>query len=134
MILTASASTPLLRHGKLFAQDATPERGTGSIYLHPAKGSDTNSGAKDSPLRTLAAAAKRVNESTDSNEVTIVLAEGVYAVGETAVFKPAKGLRTVQTEMVSREGVLDASIHVGSWRTLPGLSACHVGKCRKVVT
>ena len=89
MILTASASTPLLRHGKLFAQDATPERGAGIIYLHPAKGSDTNSGAEDSPLRTLAAAAKRVSESTDSNEVTIVLAEGVYAVGETAVFKPA---------------------------------------------
>ncbi len=105
MILTASASTPLLRHRKLFAQDATPERGAGIIYLHPAKGSDTNSGTKDSPLRTLAAAAKRVSESTDSNEVTIVLAEGVYAVGETAVFKPANRSFTKNKRLTIRAEV-----------------------------
>ena len=34
------------------------------LYLNPSTGSDANAGAKESPLRSLAEAARRVNQST----------------------------------------------------------------------
>ena len=83
-----------------------PASAAGTIYLHPAKGSDTNSGTKDSPLKTLAAAAKRVNESTGTDAVTIILSEGVYAVGETAVFKPTSRSFTKDNRLTIRAEVL----------------------------
>jgi hypothetical protein len=88
-ILMVAAGSSLVRPTRVLAQDASSTGTTGTIYLHPAKGSDTHNGAKDSPLKTLAAAAKRVSESSGSEAVTIILSEGVYAVEETAVFKPA---------------------------------------------
>ena len=81
--------TGLLRPERVLAQTLATASAVGTIYLHPAKGSDTNSGTKESPLRSLAAAAKYINESTGSEAATVILAEGVYAVGETAMFKPA---------------------------------------------
>jgi hypothetical protein len=87
-ILMAAAGSSLLQPKRVFAQDASSAAGpVGIIYLHPAKGADTNTGTKVSPLRTLAAAAKRVSESSGSDAATVILSEGVYAVGETAVFK-----------------------------------------------
>lgn len=59
------------------------------IYVNPAIGSDTNSGAKGTPLRTLDEAARRANTSTGSAAFTILLSEGIYALGETVTFKPA---------------------------------------------
>jgi hypothetical protein len=58
------------------------------LYVYSAHGVDTNVGTKDTPLRMLAEAARRVNESTGSGPMTIVLAEGIYAIGQTVVFKP----------------------------------------------
>jgi hypothetical protein len=81
-----------LRSGRIHAQEAstkTPSIDTGTIYLHPEKGADGYSGAKDSPLKTLAAAARRVNESAGTAATTVVLLECVYAVNEPALFKPA---------------------------------------------
>ena len=60
-----------------------------TMHLNPAIGVDTNPGSKDRPLKTLAAAAQRVNASTGAGAITVVLSEGVYAVGEPALFKPA---------------------------------------------
>ena len=90
----------------MLAQDASPANAAGTIYLHPAKGSDTNSGTKDSPLKTLAAAAKRVNESTGADAITMILSEGVYAVGETAVFKPTNRSFTKDNRLTIRAEVL----------------------------
>lgn len=61
-----------------------------TLYLNPATGADTNPGAKASPLRTLAEAARRVNQSSSSGPMTIVLSEGIYAVGETTLLKPER--------------------------------------------
>ena len=90
--LKAAAVASVLRPGRAAPQDtgaraATAEGNT--IHLHPASGSDASSGAKGSPLRTLAEAARRVSESRGAGPMTIVLSEGVYAVGETTLLKPA---------------------------------------------
>jgi hypothetical protein len=94
-LLTAAIAmaigSSLFFHTRLFGQEAKStapvSQGT-MLYVNPASGADTNSGEKDTPLRTLAAAAKRVNESKDSGPMTVILSEGTYAVGETATFKP----------------------------------------------
>ena len=44
-----------------------------TIYLNPAKGADMNSGTKDSPLKTLAEAARRVNQADGTGPITVVL-------------------------------------------------------------
>ena len=61
-----------------------------TLYLHPYKGADSNPGSKDSPLRTPAEAARRVNANTGSGPITIVLTEGIYALNEAALFQPKR--------------------------------------------
>lgn len=60
------------------------------LYLDPVKGADANAGTKAAPLKSLAAAAARVNKIQEPGAVTLVLEEGIYAVNETAVFQPAR--------------------------------------------
>jgi hypothetical protein len=107
-VLAAGAGVSFLRSSRALAPEATaaPPAAGDTIYLHPAKGSDTNSGTKDSPLKTLAAAAKRVNESTGNAGTTIILFEGVYAVGETAMFKPTNRAFTKDNRLTIRAEVL----------------------------
>jgi hypothetical protein len=116
----ASAGASLLQPKRVLAQDVSPAGTDGTIYLHPAKGSDTNAGTKDSPLRTLAAAAKRVNESTGTDAAPIILSEGVYAVGETALFKPANRSFTRDKRLTIRAEVLpdDPDWNTGRMPTL----------------
>lgn len=61
-----------------------------TLYLDPVKGADANAGTKATPLKTLAAAAARVNKLQEPGAVTLVLDEGIYGVNETAVFQPAR--------------------------------------------
>ena len=67
-----------------------------TIYVNPEQGNDSDAGSKERPLRSLAAAARLVNASTGTGATTIVLTEGVHAVSESALFKPAT--RTFSTE------------------------------------
>ena len=101
-----------------FYQSAAAEEDT--IYVNPASGADSNSGEKDSPLRTLAEAARRVNESTGTGPMAVILAEGVYAVGETAVFKPERRTFTQTNRLTIRAEVLpdDPDWHTGRMPTL----------------
>ena len=105
-IVVATAGGSLLQPRRMLAQNTSPADTGGTIYLHPAKGSDTNSGSKDSPLRTLAAAAKRVNENSGSDALTVILSEGVYAVGETALFKPTARSFNKEKRLTIRAEVL----------------------------
>ena len=92
----------------------------GEIYLHPANGADTNAGTRESPLRTLAAAARRVGEGKGTGAATIVLAEGVYAVGETARFAAPNRSFTRTARLTIRAEVVpdDPEWHTGRMPTL----------------
>lgn len=60
-----------------------------TLHLNPATGRDTNSGAKDKPIRTLGEAARRVNQSSETGAMTLILSEGVYPITEPIVLKGA---------------------------------------------
>ncbi len=122
-MFTAAAVSSVLRPGRLLAQEtgtnAMAAKGN-TIYLHPARGADTNSGAKDNPLRTLAEAARRVNQSNGQRAMTIVLSEGIYAVGETTLLKPERRSFSKTERLTIRAEVLpdDPEWNTGSMPTL----------------
>jgi hypothetical protein len=74
----------LLSFGNVFAQDKI------TIYINPYSGNDSNTGSKDKPLKTLAAASRLVNDDSGNEAITIILSEGIYTVNETSTFKPTK--------------------------------------------
>jgi hypothetical protein len=89
--MKAAAIASVLRPERLWAQTPVKASGTGdTLYLNPATGADGNSGAKGSPLRTLAEAGRRVGQSEATGPMTIILSPGIYAVGESMLLKPQK--------------------------------------------
>ena len=104
------------RPGPLSAQSAVPAE----IWVNPAAGADTNSGAKISPLRSLAEAARRVNQSTGQRAATIVLTEGIHVIGETTLLKPERRSFTRAERLTIRAEVLpdDPDWHTGRMPTL----------------
>jgi hypothetical protein len=121
--LSAAAGAAVLRPGTLAAQETPPKPATVegiTLYLNPATGADTNSGAKDSRLRTLAEAARRVNQADGTGPMTVTLSEGAYAVGETATFKPERRSFTKSDRLTIRAEVLpdDPDWHTGRMPTL----------------
>lgn len=113
----------VLRPGILASQETAPKPTAvegDTIHLNPATGADTNSGTQDSPLRTLAEAARRVNQSEGTGPMTVMLSEGVYAVGETATFKPERRSFTKTDRLTIRAEVLpdDSAWHTGRMPTL----------------
>jgi hypothetical protein len=118
----AAAGVSALQTGSLLAQqsDAKATTARDTIYLNPATGADTNSGAKDSPLKTIAEAARRVSQSEGSGPMTVILSEGVYSIGETATFKPARHKFTKADRLTIRAEVLpdDPDWHTGRMPTL----------------
>ncbi len=60
------------------------------IYVNTKTGNDTNIGTKLKPLKTIAAAAKRINANNKEEAATIILSEGVYPLTETVLFKNNK--------------------------------------------
>jgi hypothetical protein len=98
--------TSLGAAGILLLPRANAEGAGTTIYLHPANGANTNPGTKEKPLRTLAAAAKLVNAGAGSSAIDIVLAEGVYAVNEPALFQPADRSFTKSSRLTVRAEVL----------------------------
>ena len=103
---TAAVGAAFPRFGKTLSAAEATLSDTASIYLHPSKGADDNPGTRERPLRTLAAAARRVNESSASEATTVVLAEGVYAVNEPALFKPSNRSYTKVDRLTVRAEVL----------------------------
>jgi len=121
--LEAAAVASVLRPERVAAQGAGTRAEVvegGTICLNPATGADTNSGAKGSPLRTLAEAARRVNESTGAGPMTIVLSEGIYAVGETTLLKAERRSFSRAERLTIRAEVLpdDPEWHIGRMPTL----------------
>ena len=121
---TAAAVVSVLCPGIFASQQAAtkpaaPEGST--IYLNPATGADTNSGAERSPLGTLAEAARCVNQADGTGPMTIVLAEGVYAVRETTSLKPERRAFSKAERLTIRAEVLpdDPEWHIGRMPTHP---------------
>jgi hypothetical protein len=96
------------------------DRSENKIYLNPTSGADTNYGDKNSPLKTLAEASRRVNQMSGSGPITISLAEGIYAIGETILFKPEHWTFSRGARLTIRAEVLpdDPEWHTGRMPTL----------------
>lgn len=111
-----TSAVAALRPAALIAQQATPAE----IWVNPATGADTNSGAKALPLRTLAEAARRVNQSAGQGAATIVLTEGIHAIGETTLLKPERRSFSTTDRLTIRAEVLpdDPDWHTGRMPTL----------------
>lgn len=111
-----TSAVAALRPAPLNAQPATPAE----IWVNPATGADTNSGAKALPLRTLAEAARRVNQSAGQGAATIVLTEGIHAIGETTLLKPERRSFSTTDRLTIRAEVLpdDPDWHTGRMPTL----------------
>src|SRR5690349_1068623 len=89
--INAAAIASVFRPGRMWAQTSGSASGTGdTIYVNPGTGADGNSGAKALPLRTLGEAGRRVSQSTGTGPMTVVLAKGIHAVGESMLLKPQK--------------------------------------------
>jgi hypothetical protein len=106
-------------NSKILAADAVVDKGANTLYLHP-KGNDANSGAKENPLLTVAEAARRVSKTEGTGPMTVILSEGVYAIGETATFKPERRAFTKTARLTIRAEVLpdDPDWHTGRMPTL----------------
>lgn len=92
----------------------------GVLYVNPVTGNDANAGDASAPLRTLPGAARRVSRSTATGPLTVVLSEGIHAVGETALFKPERRSFTRTDRLTIRAEVLpdDPAWHHGRMPTL----------------
>ena len=112
----AAAAASILRRGPLFAQQAD----SSEIWVNPASGADTNSGTKATPLRTLAEAVRRLNQSNGNGSMTIFLSEGIHAIGETTLLKPEHRAFTKAARLTIRAEVLpdDPDWHTGRMPTL----------------
>jgi hypothetical protein len=107
----------------LRAQEPGASRGdaqTSTLYVNPVSGADTNPGTKEATLRTLAEAARRVNQSSGAGPIAIVLSEGVYAVNETTLLKPQRRTFSATNRLTIRAEVLpdDPGWNIGRMPTL----------------
>lgn len=102
------------------ARPVAAEGGLEMIHVHPARGADANAGSKEQPLRSVAEAVRRVNLSTADGPVTIVLSEGIHALGETILLKPERRTFTKAARLTIRSEVLpdDPEWHTGRMPTL----------------
>ncbi len=91
-----------------------------TIHVNPASGSDANPGSRVAPLRTLPEAARRVSRSDASGPLTVILAEGIHVVGETALFRPERRSFSSADRLTVRAEVLpdDPEWHYGRMPTL----------------
>ncbi|MCX7604906.1 MAG: hypothetical protein N2036_12590 [Bryobacteraceae bacterium] len=88
--------------GNLAAQEA---RGM-ELWVHPARGDDRAAGTKAAPLKTLAEAARRVNQSDGPGPVTVYLSEGIYSIGETTLLRPERRRLSKDARLTIRAEIL----------------------------
>jgi hypothetical protein len=60
------------------------------IHVNTKTGNDKSTGSKSQPLKTIAEAAKRINNSTAKEAATVFISEGVYPLAETVIFSNNK--------------------------------------------
>ena len=111
-------AVPRLAHAAAVAL-GQPAQGR-TLHVNPVAGNDANAGGPSAPLRTLPEAARRVSRSTGTGPLTVFLAEGIHAVGETALFKADRRSFTKSARLTIRAEVLpdDPAWHYGRMPTL----------------
>ncbi len=90
-------------------------QGAKEIFINANSGNDQNTGTKESPLKSLSEAAKKVNNLEGKGAITIYLSKGVYGMAETAKFTSAKWQFSESDRLTIRAGKLpdDASWNPG---------------------
>jgi hypothetical protein len=76
------------------------------LYVDPVDGADSQPGTGAAPLRSLAAAVERVNRSSGTAPVTILLKEGIHAIDRTVHIAPRAGRFTAAARLTIRAAVL----------------------------
>jgi hypothetical protein len=121
MSAAALTALPDIRRS-IAAESTATERGAmqDKLFVNPSKGDDGNGGDVDRPLRSLAEAARRVNQSAGRGPLTIVLSEGVHAINETTLLRPERRSFSAAEPLTIRAEVLpdDPQWNVGRMPTL----------------
>lgn len=76
------------------------------VYVNSTSGNNSGNGTKESPLKTLSEAAKRVNQASGEGAITIYVSAGVYGMNETADFNVPNWKFTKENRLVIRAEVL----------------------------
>lgn len=81
----------LLSFVNVLAQTNTTEKKEiiTNLYVNPNLGKDDSDGTRDSPIKSLPEAAKRVNKMVGEGAIQVYLSAGTYGLSETAAFNPA---------------------------------------------
>ncbi len=79
------------------------------IYVNANTGKDDANGSKDAPLKSLPAAAQRVNKLQGKGSITVILADGTYGLAETAEFNPTQWQFSNEERLEIRAEVLPDS-------------------------
>lgn len=77
------------------------------IHVNAGIGADSNAGTRQSPLKTLTTAAKRVNEGKSTGPTTIILAEGLYPLDQTVMIKPGRSYTKTERLTIRAESLPD---------------------------
>ena len=59
-----------------------------TIYVDPKLGDDAYPGTEELPLKTLKQACEKINQNTEDLSTELILAEGIYILDSSIVFKP----------------------------------------------
>ena len=115
---TGAAAVSLAVGNSLRAQGTSSTAGEELVYVSAKSGADSNSGTKESPFKTLEAAAKRVNGLSRPGPTSVIVDEGTYALNQTAVFTKGRGY-TNDARLTIRAAVLpdDSDWHAGRMPT-----------------
>jgi hypothetical protein len=91
-----------------------------TLHVNPVRGNDRANGTTAAPLRTLGEAVARVNRSTTTGQVTIILTEGIHVIDKTVKIAPKPGRFTHEARLTIRAASMpdDADWHVGRMPTL----------------
>jgi hypothetical protein len=106
--LSAAAIASVFRPEDASGQaPATGAAGAEQIFVNPATGADGNSGAKASPVRSLAEAGRRVSQSAGTGPITVVLTKGIHNVGESMVLRPKRAFSAANRLTIRAEFLPD---------------------------
>ncbi|MBK6267079.1 hypothetical protein JKA74_18690 [Marivirga sp. S37H4] len=78
---------------------------SGSLFIDPEKGKNTNIGTEESPIQSLFEASERLNKANGRGAVTIYLSPGIYGLDATVTFHPVNWHFTREERLTIRSTV-----------------------------